>query len=52
VPVLGERLEPTTVLFSLAVIAIVFVGKRMPAGTPISSAANPSSARASSARTS
>ena len=30
VPVLGERLEPTTVLFSLAVIATVFVGKRMP----------------------
>jgi drug/metabolite transporter (DMT)-like permease len=31
VPVLGETLEPTTVLFSLAVIAVVFVGKRMPA---------------------
>ena len=30
VPVLGERLEATTVLFSLAVIATVFVGKRMP----------------------
>jgi drug/metabolite transporter (DMT)-like permease len=30
VPVLGERLEPTTVLFSLAVIATVFVGKAMP----------------------
>ena len=52
VPVLGERLEPTTVLFSLAVIAIVFVGKKMPTGAPIASAANPSSARASSARTS
>jgi drug/metabolite transporter (DMT)-like permease len=34
VPVLGERLEPTTVLFSLAVIAVVFVGKKMPASTP------------------
>jgi drug/metabolite transporter (DMT)-like permease len=30
VPVLGERLEPLTVLFSLAVIAVVFVGRRMP----------------------
>jgi drug/metabolite transporter (DMT)-like permease len=30
VPVLGERLEATTVLFSLAVIGTVFVGKRMP----------------------
>jgi drug/metabolite transporter (DMT)-like permease len=30
VPVLGERLDATTVLFSLAVIATVFVGKRMP----------------------
>jgi drug/metabolite transporter (DMT)-like permease len=33
VPVLGERLEPTTVLFSLAVIGVVFVGKKMPART-------------------
>jgi len=33
VPVLGERLDATTVLFSLAVIATVFVGKRMPART-------------------
>jgi drug/metabolite transporter (DMT)-like permease len=32
VPVLGERLQATTVLFSLAVIAVVFVGKKMPAG--------------------
>jgi drug/metabolite transporter (DMT)-like permease len=30
VPVLGERLEPLTVLFSLAVIAVVFLGRRMP----------------------
>ncbi len=30
VPVLGETLDATTVLFSLAVIAIVFVGKKMP----------------------
>ena len=33
VPVLGERLEATTLLFSLAVIATVFVGKSMPAHT-------------------
>ena len=33
VPVLGEKLEATTVLFSLAVIAVVFVGKKMPAST-------------------
>src|SRR5258705_5436530 len=31
VPVLGESLDATTVMFSLAVIAIVFVGKKMPA---------------------
>ena len=30
VPVLGEKLEPLTVLFSLAVIAVVFLGRRMP----------------------
>jgi drug/metabolite transporter (DMT)-like permease len=30
VPVLGETLDATTVVFSLAVIAIVFLGKRMP----------------------
>ncbi len=30
VPVLGERLEPLTLVFSLAVIAVVFVGRRMP----------------------
>lgn len=30
VPVLGERLQPLTVVFSLAVIAVVFVGRRMP----------------------
>jgi drug/metabolite transporter (DMT)-like permease len=33
VPVLGEHLEPMTVLFSLAVIAVVFVSKKMPAQT-------------------
>ena len=33
VPLLGERLAPATLLFSLAVVATVFVGKRMPADT-------------------
>lgn len=30
VPVLGETLQPLTVVFSLAVIATVFIGKKMP----------------------
>ena len=30
VPVLGEKLQPLTLAFSLAVIAVVFVGRRMP----------------------
>jgi drug/metabolite transporter (DMT)-like permease len=30
VPVLGERLDATTVLFALAVMVVVLVGKRMP----------------------
>jgi drug/metabolite transporter (DMT)-like permease len=34
VPVLGETLDATTVAFSIAVIAVVFVGKKMPARTP------------------
>ncbi len=33
VPVLGEKLQPLTVAFSLAVIAVVFVGRRMSVGT-------------------
>jgi drug/metabolite transporter (DMT)-like permease len=33
VPVLGEALDPVTVMFSLAVIAVVFVGRRMPIAT-------------------
>ena len=32
VPVLGEPLSPTTVVFALAVITVVFIGKRMPVG--------------------
>jgi drug/metabolite transporter (DMT)-like permease len=30
VPLLGEKLEPATLLFSLAVLATVFAGRRMP----------------------
>jgi drug/metabolite transporter (DMT)-like permease len=30
VPLLGEKLDPATVTFSLAVIAVVFIGRRMP----------------------
>jgi len=33
VPVLGERLEGTTLAFALAVIAVVFAGRRMPVRT-------------------
>ena len=36
VPLLGERLEPATVAFSLAVIATVFLGRRMPVSPPSS----------------
>ena len=39
VPVLGERLDATTVVFSLMVIAIVFIGKKMPAHPPARGAA-------------
>ena len=35
VPVLGERLEPLTLVFSLAVIAVVVVGRRMPVSRPV-----------------
>jgi drug/metabolite transporter (DMT)-like permease len=34
VPVLGEQLDPMTVAFSLAVIAVVFVSRRMGVGQP------------------
>ena len=34
VPVLGERLEATTLFFSLAVIATVFAGRKMPVHAP------------------
>ncbi len=32
VPILGKRLDPATVGFALAVMVVVFVGRRMPAG--------------------
>ena len=34
VPLLGESLDFTTVAFGLAVVATVFIGKRMPVNTP------------------
>ncbi|WP_425257194.1 DMT family transporter [Rubrivivax sp. RP6-9] len=34
VPVLGETLQPLTLLFSLAVIAVVAAGRHMPVGRP------------------
>jgi hypothetical protein len=34
VPVLGEQLDPMTVAFALAVIAVVFVSRRMAVGQP------------------
>jgi drug/metabolite transporter (DMT)-like permease len=30
VPILGDHLHPATVVFSLAVVAVVFIGRRMP----------------------
>ena len=35
VPVLGERLDATTLLFALLVGAVVFLGKRMPVENPV-----------------
>ena len=37
VPVLGERLDALTLIFSLAVIAVVFVGRMMPVDTAAAS---------------
>ena len=34
VPVLGERLDPVTVGFALAVIGVVFVSRRLGVGQP------------------
>ena len=41
VPVLGERLDAVTVLFALAVIAVVFIGKRLPAQAVPAAATQP-----------
>jgi drug/metabolite transporter (DMT)-like permease len=35
VPILGEKIDALTLGFGLAVIATVFVGKKMPVGTPV-----------------
>lgn len=45
VPLLGERLDLATVAFALAVMATVFVGRRMPVGTPAAPAVAPAPAR-------
>jgi drug/metabolite transporter (DMT)-like permease len=42
VPLLGERLDAVTVAFALAVIATVFLGKRMPSGVQPPSSPAPS----------
>lgn len=34
VPLLGERLEPLTLVFAPAIVAVVFVGRRLPPGVP------------------
>lgn len=39
VPVLGERLDPVTLAFALAVVAVVFIGRRMPVRTGAPAAA-------------
>ena len=44
VPVLGEQLDATTVLFALAVMAVVLVGKRMPVWAPKIESPTPSAA--------
>ena len=35
VPVLGERLDPSTLAFAVAVIGTVFIGRKMPAARPV-----------------
>ena len=34
VPVLGEHLDPVSMVFALAVMAVVFIGRKMPAARP------------------
>jgi hypothetical protein len=41
VPLLGERLDAVTIGFSLAVIATVFIGKKMPVQAPLITGYNP-----------
>ncbi|MFM8770184.1 MAG: EamA family transporter [Rubrivivax sp.] len=49
-PVLGERLDPVTLGFALAVIGVVFVSRRLPVGQPCSPAALQPSASVSALR--
>ena len=39
VPVLGEQLEPVTVVFALAVLAVVLLGRRVPVRAPVRASA-------------
>jgi len=39
VPLLGERLDALTLVFALAVVAVVFVGRRLPLGASVPQAA-------------
>ena len=41
VPLLGEQVRPATLGFSIAVMACVYLGRRMPAGAPRSVSSNP-----------
>jgi drug/metabolite transporter (DMT)-like permease len=41
VPLAGERLDATTLVFALAVIATVYVGKKMPIASQPAPATNP-----------
>lgn len=48
VPLLGERLEPMTLGFALAVVATVFIGRRLPVG-PAQTLTRPSTSDATAA---
>jgi drug/metabolite transporter (DMT)-like permease len=45
VPLLSERLDPSTVLFALAVITTVFLGRKAPVGQPASNDNSPSTSQ-------
>ena len=44
VPILGEPLTPRTLGFAFAVLAVVFIGKRMPVGMAVAATARPQGA--------